>query len=106
MSGFAIICEARAGHSLGITTLALVDRGKSRSRWWTSDNPSLAICYRKESAARFAARRLRRNSVRVIPFAYAATILREQSTEIMHHDAMADCERGWDDHKDYFGGGA
>lgn len=99
MSGFAVICDARAGESLGVQTLALVDRSKSRSLWWTSDDPALAINYQREAAAKFAARRLKHNAARVVPFEQAEQLLREQSRQITYEYAMADSERGWDDHK-------
>lgn len=106
MTGFAIICDARAGHKLGIEVLALVDRSKSRRYWWTSDEPGIAIRYRSEHAAGFAAKRLRRNNARVVPFSKAARMLREQSNSISFHEAemdfheaMSSAESGWDDHK-------
>lgn len=102
MAGFAIICEARAGDSLGIGILALVDRGKTKAAWWTSDNPSIAIRYEKPTAARFAARRLRFNRARVVDFDDAMKAIREQSLEIIHAQALADSEQGWDSHKDSF----
>lgn len=101
MSGFAIICDARAGESLGISTLALVDREKSNRLWWTSDSPHLAICYREKTAADFACRRLRKNRPRVVPFEAAARILNEQSDDIMHREALNDIDMGWDAHKGY-----
>ena len=102
MTGYAIVCEARTGASLGITTLALVDRSKSRDAWWTSDDPTLAINYSSEHAAAFVAKRLKMNRPRVVPFADAARLLDEQAAEIIHHEAMSDAEQGWDGHKGYF----
>jgi hypothetical protein len=101
MSGFAIICDARKGHGLGIDILVLVDRGKCRSQWWTSDDPTIALDYTKKSAAQFAARRLKRNHARVVPFEHAVQALRDQAREIMHNEAMDDAEAGWDGHKGY-----
>lgn len=97
---FAIICDARAGESLGIDVLALVDRAKSRRRWWTSDDASIALAYEKRTAADFAARRLRRNNVHVVPFSVAARQLNRQASAIDHHEAMTSLEEGWDGHKD------
>ncbi|CAD5377317.1 hypothetical protein OF001_U20244 [Pseudomonas sp. OF001] len=99
---YAVICDARAGESLGIQFLALVDRSRSRKQWWTSDDPSIAINYRSLSAARYAARRLHHNNARVVPFQSAVKWLREQAKEILHNEALSACEAGWDAHKDSF----
>ena len=34
---YAILCDARKGSSLGVEKIALVDRKKTKSQWWTSD---------------------------------------------------------------------
>jgi len=103
---YAIICDARKGGKLGVDTLALVDRSKSRRLWWTSDNPRIAISYRSRDAAEFAAGRLRRNRARVVPFDQAVRILNQQAEgvrdaerEFEHQSALAACEEGWDGHK-------
>lgn len=44
---YAIICEAQVGESLGIDHLGLVDRKKSKKKWWTSDNPNLLMEFKK-----------------------------------------------------------
>lgn len=80
--GFAIICDARAGESLGIHTLALVDRSKTRLLWWTSDDWSIAINYRKREAAEFAASRLKKNRACVVPFEQAMRTLQAQAKAI------------------------
>lgn len=98
---FGIICNARKGESLGIGVLALVDRSKSKRRWWTSDEPGIALQYGSLGAARFACRRLTRNEPRVVPFSEVVRLLREQAREIEMTEAMADCEQGWDAHKDW-----
>lgn len=98
-NGYAVICDARMGESLGIETLALVDRTRTKSLWWTSDDWRIAICYRDKRAADFAAKRLRRNRARVIRFCDAAEILAEQSERISNADAMREHEQGWDAHK-------
>lgn len=100
MSGFAVICDARAGERLGIGILVLVDRAKTKARWWTSDDASIAIRYEKADAAKFAAKRLRFNGARVVDFAGAAKALREQAAEILCVEALAEGEQGWDSHKD------
>lgn len=82
MGGFAIIQNARKGGALGIDILGLVDRARSKRFWWTSDNANILICYRKKSAADFAADRLKLNSARVVPFEYAARLISQQSQEI------------------------
>lgn len=87
--GFAIIQDARAGQSLGIDILALVDRSKSNRYWWTSDDESIAICYRSEAAARFAAGRLRQNNARVVPFDVAVKLLLRQSGAIIKAEVDA-----------------
>lgn len=101
MSGFAIVCDARCGESLGVHSLALVDRSKCRSMWWTSDEPEIAIRYARQSAARFAARRLKRNNARVVPFDEAVSILTDQARGIDHASAMSDAEQGWESHKEW-----
>ncbi len=97
---FGIICNARKGESLGIGVLALVDRSKSKRRWWTSDEAGIALQYRSLEAARFACRRLRRNEPRVVPFADVVSLLRKQSREIEMAQALADIDQSWDAHKD------
>lgn len=99
---YAIVCRARAGRRLGIEVLMLVDRAKTRRLWWTSDDPTLAIRYRSEAAARFAAHRLRYNDAHVVPFEEAAREVRQQAADIMHHEIMADLEMGWDGYKEAF----
>lgn len=85
---YGIIQDARKGK--GISTLALVDRQRSKRLWWTSDNANIAICYEKKSAAEFAAKRLRRNRARVVPFARVQQILNDQRAK------RQVLERGWD----------
>lgn len=103
---FGIICNARKGRSLGIDVLALVDRTRNKNRWWTSDNPNIAICYTSEPAALFAASRLRKNNVRVVPFSRLKSLLSSQVEAIEeaerdadHQNGMAAVEFGWDGHK-------
>ena len=95
---YAIICDARQGWKLGIRTLALVDRSKTKRRWWTSDSTNLIMEFIKESAAEYSSRRLRRNNARVVNYETAVNIINEQDCDIMHHEA--DSELGWDSHKD------
>ncbi|MFZ3584428.1 hypothetical protein ACOI1H_20025 [Loktanella sp. DJP18] len=48
---FAIICKARKGAEQGVHKLALVDRTKSRTLWWTDKNPSIIEQFASEAAA-------------------------------------------------------
>lgn len=100
---YAIICDARMGDSLGINTLALVDRKKSKKLWWTSDNVTLILGYKKRDAAVWASKRLKRNNARVVDYNAAMQIIASQNLEINHtldHQAgMAAMEDGWDGHK-------
>ena len=98
--GFAIICDARKGGSLGITTLALVDRSKTKRLWWTTDDSNIILNYRKKSAAEFAVSRLRRNNARIVSFNEAVSIIQDQESTIEYHDIMSGCELGWDAHKE------
>ena len=97
--GFSIICDARCGGKLGITTLALVDRSKSKRSWWTSDRADLVLNYRKESAAKFACGRLIKNNARVVSYSDAIGIIKAQDSEITYHEASRGSEVGWDAHK-------
>lgn len=99
MTGYAIVCDARAGASLGVSSLALVDRSKAKHLWWTSDDPTIALRYDSEAAAQFAMRRLRHNRPRVVPFAKAAAMLQRQAASIDHEASLAESEMGWDAHK-------
>lgn len=103
---YAIICDARKGHNMGVKTLVLVDRSVSKKSWWTSDGHCPILVYRKKSAADFCARRLRKNNARVTSESHARQILRQQSAEIedverqiMWADATNAMEEGWDGHK-------
>lgn len=100
--GYAIVCDARKGESLGIGTLALVDRAKTKKLWWTSDDPFLILHYQKMDAALFAAKRLTRNNAHVVSYSDAVNAIAEQAKEISHQEAMMDSEMGWDAHKDQF----
>lgn len=99
--GYAIICNARKGHNLGVDVLGLVDRSKSKRLWWTSDAPNLLLIYQKRDAADFAAKRLRKNKPRVVPADEARRLLTSQSRNICraeieadHAAAMAEAEAG------------
>lgn len=96
---YAIICDARKGGNLGIETLALVDRGKTKKFWWTSDNPGLILGYRKKPAAEFALSRLKKNNPRIIPLEEAKAIISFQKKAIIDNRAHLEDEREWDAHK-------
>lgn len=107
---YAIICDARKGSGLGVKYLALIDRARSTRLWWTSDNPNIAICYKKKCAAEFAASRLRHNNARVVPFSQAQSILHSQMLSIReaeddkeHETILDSMEEGWDGHKVWTG---
>jgi len=91
---YAIICDARQGWKLGISTLALVDRSKTKRTWWTSDSEHLIFRFELRSAAEYSLRRLRRNRARIVSYSYACSIINEQDKDIMHNEAQA--EDGWD----------
>jgi hypothetical protein len=99
---YAIVCDARRGEGFGIETLALADRSKTKKLWWTSDDPYLILNSRKKDAALFAAKRLTRNNPQVVDYSAAVSLIRHQSNEIAHQEAMMDSEMGWDAHKDQF----
>ncbi len=99
---YAIVCDARQGWKMGIDTLALVDRSKTKKRWWTSDSSHLIMQFIKEAAAQYSAKRLMRNNARVVPYSEAVLIIEEQDKSIMHHEADADSCLGWDEHKDSY----
>jgi len=97
--GYAIVCDARKRYDLGIEVLALVDRAKTKKTWWTSDNANLILHYRKESAAQFTCRRLRKNNARVVPYGEAIGMIEEQAQDIERAENMDTDEQGWDAHK-------
>lgn len=106
---FGIICDARKGK--GISTLALVDRARSKRLWWTSDDANIAICYESKSAAEFAAGRLKKNNARVVPFVRVQQTLNDQRSrrqdlegwwieDNVTRDRLNEGEGlGWDAHK-------
>ena len=104
---FGIICNARVGK--GIRFLALVDRGKSKRLWWTSDDAAIAIRYNDKRAAEFACSRLKRNNPRVVNWRRVEAMLNDQAdirerleNEWLHEAACAEMEDGWDGHRNAF----
>jgi hypothetical protein len=94
---YAIICDARRGQSLGVDTLALVDRNLDNSVWWTSDRPEIVLCYRHKGTALAALSRFKHNNARVVDFANAKAIIesqrdsiRREELERMYNEAMAE----------------
>ena len=99
---YAIICDARKGKNLGIEILAYADRSLTKSMWWTSDSEWLVMAFRKRSAAVYSCSKLSRNNARVVSYEIAVSMIKEQSREIIHLEALASSEEGWDGHKDTF----
>ena len=96
---YAVICDARKGLDHGISVLALVDRKICRRFWWTSDDESVVLRYRKLDAAMYVAKRLRRNNARVVSYDQAISQIRKQSIQI--DDSLAnESDRSWDAHKE------
>jgi hypothetical protein len=94
---FAIVCEARKGQKLGITHLALVDRRKCKTEWWTSDKTSLIMKFATEAQAKVQLRRLKHNCPQILPYSVALEWISEQANEIEESNNR---EQGWDSHKE------
>lgn len=106
---YAIICNARKGEVLGISTLALVDRKLTKKYWWTSDSASVILNYVSRAAAEYCVSRLKKNNARIVDYDYAKKLIKRQSDlvteairEFDHIAAMDDTEQGWDAHKSAF----
>ena len=100
---YSIICNARKGNDLGISKLGLVDRSKSKSYWWTSDNPNLLMKFEKKEAALFSCKRLRKNNPVVVNSDIAIRIINEQAINLENLIDDFDSEgAGWDAHKGSF----
>lgn len=80
--GWTIICDARQGASYGVTHLILVDQFLDSSQWWTSDDPTIAMCYRSRRVADQVCARFKRNNPRVIPYDEAMALLAHQNGQI------------------------
>lgn len=99
---YSILCESQQGFVLG-----LVDRGKTKRLWWTSDEPALLLRYESREAADFVCRRLKHNGPRVVTSRYAEECLSGQrqciadAKEKDHEAAMDAVEWGWDGHKTF-----
>ena len=86
--GWAILCDARHGHDLGIATLALVDQQLDGNQWWTSDDPTIVMCYHYEYVAMQACKRFKRNNPRVVLYEDALKVVIEQNQRAI--DAMVE----------------
>lgn len=96
---YAIIKRAYKGRRLGISTLALVDRAKSKKLWWTSDNPHIILDYKSKDAALFAAGRLRFGEVKVVHFSDAVALILDQIKSIdKERDYSSAFDGSWDEH--------
>lgn len=87
--GWAIVCDAQQGAGLGVSHLVLVDQFKDASMWWTSDDPTIAMCYRSRNVAVTAQRRFFHNNPRVVRYEEAVQLLAAQN----HQIAMRTLER-------------
>jgi len=103
---FAIICNARKGSTQGIHTLALVDRTKCRTLWWTSDNRRIIEAFATKPVAEARAKALSKNTPRVVSLDYAKDLMKRQGEAVDEHAAEKDrlagldaVEWGWDGHK-------
>lgn len=75
---WAILCDARSGGSYGIDAVAMVDRTKSQSTWWTSDDESILMVFRTLQVAESAKGRIRFNNPRIVTADFARRALRRQ----------------------------
>lgn len=96
---YAIICEARSGFELGITTLALVDRKKVRDSFWTSDSIHDIYEIKTKRKAKEILSKLHFNDPEIVSYKTARKIINDQNNEIIHNQALSDMELGWDGHK-------
>lgn len=102
MTSFAIICKARKGQKKGIRYLALVDRRKTKKTWWTSDSEWLIMRFKDIKAAKKARSRLSLNNPEIVSYRFAVSTIQEQENDILHYEALAESELGWDAHKGCF----
>lgn len=83
---YAIRCDAQHGASYGIEYTFMVDRKRSTSTWWTSDDESILMVFRTHSAAVAAASRIRYNNPVVVSAANARETIRHQRDSIMEKE--------------------
>ena len=100
---YAIICNARKGRELGITTLAYVDRSMTVKRWWTSDNKHIVMRFFKKAAAESHCGKLLKNNARIEDYDEAVKQISLQKFVINNCNTRHDeGPEGWDGHKDTF----
>lgn len=91
---YAIICDARKGESLGIDTLAMVDRSKCQREFWTTDESHLVMRFFSKKVAAKVCARLQHNDPRVVEFSVALGVIQRQKNSI--DEAKADNAMGFD----------
>ena len=96
---FGIACDARKGGKLGIETLFLVDRNKTKRSWWTSDDFYLIRWYEHKEAALSKAACFRFNNTRVLDRETIRAMIEQQESEINNN---LDSDQSWDAHKNSF----
>ena len=101
---FAIICNARdddGQEKYNINYLALVDRRKNKSLFWTSDDSSLIMRFNNKSAAEKVVARLKYNSPKIVSYKQAVGIVNENNYNYEQFRDMEDCdaEYGFFDYK-------
>ena len=79
MSKYCILCDARKGQTLGIHTLALVDRAKTKELWWTSDNINILLAYSNKEAAKKTCSKFKNNGARVVSMRQAIEVITRQA---------------------------
>lgn len=84
---YAIVCDARRGRHIGLTTLALVDRNKTKEQWWTSHESHLILRLWDRQAAENRINKLSIGNPRIVMFEEAVKIIEDQETMIMQHEA-------------------
>lgn len=95
---YAIICDANQGRELGINNLALVDRTLTKKLWWTSDNSSIIMNFRKRDLAEAVLKKLHHNNPQIVSFQIALNMINYQSKQVIA-ESLSDYELGWDDYK-------
>ena len=106
---YAIICNARNKKGIenyNIQKLALVDRRKTKSLFWTSDDSTLIMKFNTLNGAKIALSKLKYNSPKIVEFSEAARIINNNSysyeakrNEMESYVSYYGDELGWDAHK-------
>lgn len=95
---YAIICDANQGQEFGINHLALVDRTKTKRLWWTSDDSSIIMNFKKRELAEAVLKRLHHNNPQIVSYQTALNTINNQSKQLLA-ESLDDYELGWDDYK-------